>query len=173
MSAVIVSLIVAFLGGGLASGIFDYFRKKGVDKAIEEKTRLESEKLKLEIERARHESNVELKKLDEQQKNQQSEIEDLKFLFATVLTDYERSHLKKLNSPDQFTYRWHDDFKAELSRLLALHFIERCSKKGIRTAKADTRSDNDLREHFSITEKGKQYLGRLETLEQASRDVEP
>lgn len=199
MSEIILSLISAFIGGGFASTIFDYIPKRGLDKIIEEKAKIELERQRVELEKsrdsrldklieektaaeveklnlgnekARRESEAELKKLGEQQENQRSEIEDLKFLFASILTDYERSHLKNLNSLNQFTYSWNNDFKTELSRLLALHFIERRPNKGIRTAKADTRSDNDLREHFLITEKGKQYLGRLETLEQTSNDIE-
>ena len=70
--------------------------------------------------------------------------------------------MRKLNSSAQFTYEFRASFEEELRRLLALKLIERHPWKGIRSAKKDKRWDNDLKEHFYITDKGKEYLTRIE-----------
>jgi chromosome segregation ATPase len=133
--------------------------------------KLEVETDALRVETRRH--KAELGELGAEQDSLASDIDDVELLFATVLTEWERKHLRKLNSPDErFPYRWNDGFKQELSRLLALKFIDRRPERGIRTAMADGRADNNLHDHFSITEKGKHFLHRLDELEQRLRDIE-
>ena len=105
---------------------------------------------------------LEFKKLKEQQDKQESDIDDItNFLFDNFLTGYELEQLIKLNSPTRFSFEFQGGFEKELRNLLELKLVERHPGKGIRTAKRDIHIDNDLKEHFFITDKGKWYLARL------------
>jgi hypothetical protein len=106
--------------------------------------------------------NLEFRKIQRQQYIQSKEIDDIRFLFFHFVTDYEKDHLRKLNLASRFKYGFSTSFEEELRRLLALKLIERHPGKGIRSAKKDDRWDNDLREYFYITDKGKEYLERIE-----------
>lgn len=106
--------------------------------------------------------NLEFRKIKEQQYIQSKEIDNLNFLLLHFITDYEKNHLQKLNSSNRFTYEYKSIFEEELKRLLALELIKRHPGKGIRSFKKDKRWDNDLKEHFYITDKGKDYLARIE-----------
>ena len=111
---------------------------------------------------------LEFRRLQAEQKDQESrigeqraELDTLKFLLESVLTRWERTHLVRLAGDGAFSYKWQGNFETELIRLLALDFIERQPGKGIRSAQADRRPDNELRAHFRITERGNVYLARL------------
>ena len=106
--------------------------------------------------------NLEFRKIKEEQNIQREEIEDINFLLLHFIGDWEKIHLRKLNSSDQFTYKFTTSFEEELRRLLALKLIERHPGKGIRSAKKDKRENNNLKEHFYITDQGKDYLKRIE-----------
>lgn len=80
------------------------------------------------------------------------------FFFDTVLTRYERTQLRKLNSPNKFSYKFRPSFKKELENLLVLGLIDRHPNKGLSTCEKDKSPNNNLHEHFYITEKGKKYL---------------
>ena len=113
---------------------------------------------------------LEFRRLETTQRRQRAELDTIKFLLENTLTKWERTHLEALNSADSFHYNWQRNFEAELTRLLALEFIERQPNKGFRSAKADRRPDNDLRQHFRVTDRGKDYLARLEErLEEADQ----
>jgi len=110
---------------------------------------------------------IEFKKLKAQQEQQESDIDDItSFLFDNFLTGDEQTQLKKLNMPTRFSYSFQGNFEKELRNLLALKLIDRHFNKGIRSAKKDIHSDNDLKTHFFITEKGKWYLSHLDKLKQ-------
>jgi hypothetical protein len=106
--------------------------------------------------------NLEFRRIKEQQNIQREEIDDIKFLLLHFITDFEKIHLGHLNSSNPFRYEFRPSFEEELIRLLALKLIERHPGKGIRSAKRDKREDNGLKEHFYITDKGKEYLARIE-----------
>jgi hypothetical protein len=113
---------------------------------------------------------LEFRRLETTQRRQRAELDTIKFLLENALTRWERTHLEALNAAEAFHYSWQKNFEAELTRLLALEFIERQSNKGFRSAKADRRPDNDLRQHFRVTDRGKDYLARLEErLEEADQ----
>ncbi len=105
--------------------------------------------------------NLEFRNIKEQQYIQSKEIDNLNFLLLHFITDYEKNHLQKLNSSNRFKYEYKPIFEDELKRLLALELIKRHPGKGIRSFKKDKRWDNDLKEHFYITDKGKDYLARI------------
>lgn len=111
---------------------------------------------------------LEFRRLQAEQKDQESriaeqraELDTLKFLLESVLTRWERTHPVRLAGDAPVPYSWQRSFEAELVRLLALDFIERHPGRGIRTAQADRRPNNDLRDHFLITDRGRDYLARL------------
>ena len=106
--------------------------------------------------------NLEFRKIKEQQYIQSKEIKDLNFLLLHFITDFEKIHLQNLNSSNRFAYEFRQTFEEELRRLLALKLIERHPGKGIRSARNDKDSNyNDLKKHFYITDKGKEYLERI------------
>lgn len=99
---------------------------------------------------------------------QRAELDTLKFLLQNLLTKHERGHLERLSSSAPFPYEWRKSFEMELTRLLALDLIDRQKpNKGIRSAAGDQRPNNNLHEHFFITEKGKDYLKRLKEMPEA------
>jgi hypothetical protein len=103
---------------------------------------------------------------------QRAELDTLKFLIENLLTKWERAHLQRLNAPEPFPYDWQRSLETELARLLALEFIERQPHKGMRSAAADRRPNNDLHDHFRMTEKGIDYLARVaERTEGANRNT--
>ena len=106
--------------------------------------------------------NLEFRKIKERQYIQSKEIDNLNFLLLHFITSWEKEHLRGLNSSNRFKYEYKQIFEEELKRLLALELIERHPGKGIRSFKNDNRSNNDLKEHFYITDKGKDYLARIE-----------
>lgn len=110
--------------------------------------------------------NLEFRKIQRQQRIQSQEIENIRFLFFHFVSDYEKEHLRKLNSSNRFAYEFRPSFEEELRRLLALELIDRHPARGIRSAQRDTSPGNDLKEHFYITDKGKDYLARLDRFDE-------
>ena len=103
------------------------------------------------------------RELTRQQELQNRLIDLTKFILSGLVGVHERNHLKKLNSEGRFGYKPRDTFKDELSRLLSLNFIGRRTDKGIRSMMADSDpNNNDLKTHFFITDRGKEYLGYSE-----------
>jgi hypothetical protein len=175
MTEVIVPLLSAFLGGGVVAILNHYLENQATRSKIELNKatidNLQAQTVATRVQTERH--KAELSKLETQQGSLALEIDDLELLFTTVLTEWEREHLRKLNSPGgKFPYRWSEGFKQELSRLLALNLADRRPGRGIRSAMADGRVDNNLLDHFSITEKGKHYLARLDEIDERLRDIE-
>ena len=93
------------------------------------------------------------KELDTQAK----EIDTLQFLITHLVTDDEQTHLAKLAAGADFPV--FDDTPAaffdELHHLRALKFITGLPGKGIRSLRAER---GDVRDHFAITNVGRQYL---------------
>ena len=87
------------------------------------------------------------------------ETESLKFLVAHFVTDDEITHLKKLEAQEAFPFAPDSPeahfFKNELRRLRSFRLIEGQKDKGIRTLENE---GGDVRNHFRITERGRQYL---------------
>lgn len=101
---------------------------------------------------------VEFRELAAQQSKQQSDIDTLKFLVGHFVSDYELNHLRRLASAEPFTIKKDNSssfFENEMRRLRALGLIAGYPGKGIRSL---FQSDGDVKQHFYITENGREYL---------------
>jgi hypothetical protein len=94
------------------------------------------------------------RELKAEQQRQKAEIESLRFLMSYFVTDYELIHLRKLAGGEPFPYTKNDSFLAELRRLRTLRLIDNLPGRGIRALPGQ----GDLREHFTITDRGRSYL---------------
>ena len=81
-------------------------------------------------------------------------------LSQNLLDDYELKHLRKLASDAVFNYQKQPSFERELRHLRALGFIENIPGKTI----SHMPERGDLKEHVRITEHGKQYLDKIESM---------
>jgi len=103
----------------------------------------------------------EFKEVKEQQEKQGKDIEYLRFLIEGFLTEEEYRHLQRLASADKFAVKCDETssfFAIELRRLRALGLISSPPGRGIRSLFINDGSERDVREHFQITEKGREYL---------------
>lgn len=102
------------------------------------------------------------RELEKHQEIQEKLIDLTKFLLSGFIGDWELKHLERLNHPTEiFNYEPGETFEDELRHLLSLKFIKRCREKGFRSMREDSDSNNnDLKKHFFITDKGKEYLKR-------------
>ena len=115
--------------------------------------------------------------VQEEQKKQQSDIETqrsqirtLSFLLNRLVSGFEIGHLNNLLGPKPFEVNYDPTtgiFKQELRHLLGLGFIERKPGTGVRGLEAQLKAHGraDVKEHFSITDKGKEYLELLQAYE--------
>ncbi|MDY6993694.1 MAG: hypothetical protein SVR94_13975 [Pseudomonadota bacterium] len=151
-----ISLLTLMLISGLIfSGLVKGFKWKDVEISFRE---LKGKQLKLE----------------EQQKSQKRLIEATRFLLSSFLGPWELKHLEGLNNPiERFGYKPAKTFEDELRRLLSLKFIGRRKDKGFRLMWADAdRNSNDLKTHFFITNRGKEYLKRRAEFDEFFRITE-
>jgi hypothetical protein len=99
---------------------------------------------------------VSFRAMQDKQQRQATDIATLKFLIANFLTKAELGHLNKLDAQDPFSFHFSSSFEDELRRLRALGFIAGLPAKGVRTLQAD--AGGDVKNHFAITERGREYL---------------
>ncbi|WP_143755451.1 hypothetical protein [Gloeocapsopsis sp. IPPAS B-1203] len=85
---------------------------------------------------------------------------DSHLLSQNLLDDYELKHLRKLASDTPFNYKRQPSFERELRHLRALGFVENMPGKTI----SHMPERGDLKEHLRITEHGKQYLDKIESM---------
>jgi Predicted nucleotide-binding protein containing TIR-like domain len=98
-----------------------------------------------------------------EQARQRGDIEGiLRFLLQSFATEYELTHLKKLESGGPFPFNRSDNFEAELRRLLSLGLIARRPGRGIRSL---FEAGDDVRNHLEITERGRSYLSYSRQME--------
>jgi hypothetical protein len=101
---------------------------------------------------------VKFREIETVQKHQQTEIESLKFLLSHFLTGHELTHPQKLERGSPFPFIRAPEtsfFVAELRRLRALGMVLGRPGKGIRSLLTE---GGDVKEHFEITERGREYL---------------
>jgi hypothetical protein len=97
----------------------------------------------------------------EEQQKQKDEIERLKFLIEGFVSVDELKHLERLNSNEPFrvtvdgTTKY---FESELRRLRSLGLVANPPGKGIRSLLVNDGQAREVREHFYITDKGREYL---------------
>ena len=146
-----ISLLTLMLISGLIfSGLVKGFKWKDVEISFRELKGKQDELKRQQIE------------LQKQQKSQERLIDSTRFLLSSFIGYWELKHLEGLNSlRERFAYRPGKTFEDELRRLLSLKFIGRRKDKGFRSMWADADpNSNDLKTHFFITNKGKEYLKR-------------
>jgi hypothetical protein len=97
----------------------------------------------------------------EEQQKQMEEIERLKFLIEGFVSEPELRHLKKLDSAEPFLVKVDNTseyFESELRRLRSLGLVASSPGKGIRSLLINDGHTRDVKEHFYITDKGREYL---------------
>jgi hypothetical protein len=103
----------------------------------------------------------EFDQVKEEQQKQRDDIERLKFLIEGFVSEDELKHLKRLNSNEPFrvtvdgTTKY---FENELRRMRSLGLVANPPGKGIRSLLVNDGQERDVRDHFYITDKGKEYL---------------
>jgi hypothetical protein len=104
---------------------------------------------------------LEFRELRRQQEMQSREIEELRFLIETVVTLEELQILQRLNSDQPYLVQVDASspfFAGELARLRALGLIQGHPGRGRRTLLVNDGQKREVKEHFFITDKGKEYL---------------
>jgi hypothetical protein len=102
-----------------------------------------------------------IQQIQEEQVRQKYEIEQLRFLIEGFVTDSELNILKKLSSEDPYLVKVDKTshfFANELDRLRRLGLIANFDNKGRGTLLVNDGKNRKVKEHFYITEKGKNYL---------------
>lgn len=114
---------------------------------------------------------VSFRAIRDKQDHQQAEIATLKFLIGHFLTEAELIHLTKLTGNEPFSFQRSPYFENEMRHLRALGFIAGLPGRGIRTLFTD--SADDVKHHFEITARGKEYLNlrRQSELEGLKHDL--
>ena len=131
--------------------------RKPLFKIIEQFSNSEIRKAKfgpLEIEREINLLTEKVKEQKDEQERQKSEIDTLRFLISNFVTNAELIHLQKLTKDEPFIYEMAPYFELELRRLRSLGLITNFENKGIRSMP----QNGNLKEYFTITESGKDYL---------------
>ncbi len=92
---------------------------------------------------------------------QKTDLNWVKSLATLLISDYEKKHLDYFNSNEPFEAEVEQggNFEWELRHLIALNFIDRQPKKGLRQIFGAGKVN--LKEYFFITERGKKYLDVL------------
>ena len=112
-----------------------------------------------------------------EQRRQAQEIEAIKFLVSNFLTEAECRHLVGLASNKPYCARRDGTtayFEMELRRLRALGFIQGLPERGVRSLLAALKDaaggEVDVKTHFEITPRGRDYLNlRTEMLAAAAK----
>ena len=111
-------------------------------------------------------ATTQVRAVQDEQARQRADIDGiLRFLLQSFATEYELTHLKKLESPEPFHFKKSDAFEAELRRLLSLGLITRRPGRGIRSMFA---AGDDVHKHLEITARGRSYLAYSRQVEKAS-----
>jgi hypothetical protein len=97
---------------------------------------------------------LELQEVKIEQKKQRIEIDTLRFLITSYVTEKEMVHLTKLANKEPFPYKKNSSFESELRRLRSLDFIRNLSGKTV----GGMPTDGDLRDYFELTPKGIEYI---------------
>jgi hypothetical protein len=105
---------------------------------------------------------LEFKQIKEEQEEQKSNLKIInEFLIENFLTEFELNHLKKIYYGEEFKIMFDQtshSFEEELRRLRKIKLINNKPNKGIRTLLLNDGKLRDVKDHFYITEKGKQFL---------------
>ena len=98
---------------------------------------------------------------------QQSEIRSLQVALQGIVTDYEYDKLAGLQSEQPFLCYYSDDLYNELKRLRAMGLVTNREGVGLSSIRRDYKDrpfQFDLKNFFSLTERGREYLTLRKTL---------
>lgn len=112
---------------------------------------------------------VKFRELKDEQARQRYEIDSLRFLMSSFVSNYELEHLTKLASDSPFSYQKSDPFLAELRRLRSLGLIANQEGKSI----AAMPPSGDLTDFFVVTALGRSYLKMREQWQTLAADDVP
>lgn len=116
----------------------------------------------LELEKKVQEVEQEQEQIKELEQSNRANIEGVvQFLVRSFLTEYERSHLKKIAGDEPFKYTRSIPFENELRRLRDLGLIESRTEERLSIGRLP-KSAADLRAYVQITELGKECLSLVE-----------
>lgn len=103
---------------------------------------------------------VELQRVKKNQKAQQVELNDLRFVLTLLLQDGEREHLRKLKAGDTLNYVGSHELRTELRRLNAMGFVAKLPGRSFRDSIRDGQKI-DLKTIINLTDRGNQYLDKI------------
>ena len=101
----------------------------------------------------------ELQQLQQGQRKQQNELDDVRFVLTLLLQKNELSHLRNLEIGNTKDYRGNHDMRTELRKLRTLGLIRTVGERHIGEFANGTKFD--LASIVKLTERGQQYLDRL------------
>jgi hypothetical protein len=108
---------------------------------------------------------VDVGDVTKQQKRQSQEMSLITQLTALLVSDYQRTHLSNLDRADPFEADINDGFVLELEYLLASKFIDRQPGQGLTSIRKKIGQKDNVKTHFHITERGREYLSLLRRLD--------
>jgi len=109
---------------------------------------------------------TQVRAVQDEQARQRADIDGiLRFLLQSFATEYELTHLQKLEASEPFLFNKSDAFEAELRRLLSLGLIGRRPGHGIRSLFA---ANDDVHNHLEITTRGRSYLAYSRQMEKGA-----
>ena len=110
--------------------------------------------------------STQVRAVQDEQARQRADIDGiLRFLLQSFVTEFELTHLKKLESREPFSFNRSDAFERELRRLLSLGLIARRQGRGIRSL---FNAGDDVHNHLEITERGRSYLAYSRQMEKTA-----
>jgi hypothetical protein len=99
----------------------------------------------------------ELQKLNEKQRKQEADLDDIRFVLTLLLPPYERKHLENLWAGTTQNYEGNHNLRTELRKLRTLQLIE--SMRPIQDIRDGV--SVDLQDYVRLTGAGRRYLERL------------
>ena len=99
-----------------------------------------------------------LQKLEEDQRKQRDELDDVRFVLTLLLQQNELEHLKNLEKGNT-QYQGNEALTAELRKLRTLGLIR--NRKGHVMGETSNQRKFDLKDIVELTERGRRYLERL------------
>jgi Predicted nucleotide-binding protein containing TIR-like domain len=117
-------------------------------------------------------TDKEIRDIRSRQERQEAEVRSLQVALQGIVTQYELDKLVGLNKERPFLVSYSETMNDELQRLQAMGLIQNHEGVGVWTIRNDFRDRAepfDLKQFFSITEQGREYLNlRAELLDGAS-----
>ena len=121
------------------------------------------EEVEEKVEEVEEQLESKQKEVQKTQQVQQKELDALRFVLCSYLSEWEFNHLKKLVAGESFPYRKRQRFTEELKRLRSLKLIEHQQPD---QRIGSMKDQGDLREYFKITPQGIEYLQLRQAMEE-------